>query len=298
MFASKVGANIAAAAASVVLVALTGGCAGLDHAIDARRAPMPLSHAGKLTLAGGPAAAPAGLVALCASGALRCDATALAELDGEATGAAGVRPRSSNADAASMFRALLVQRMGEPQTYDAPKLQRVEFNEDLWRTLVDVNDDVNWAIAPDTDGRIYGVEERWALPLRGANLRRARGDCEDYALEKRADLIDAGLPAESLSLVTAIAPGIGRHAVLLVRTSRGDFVLDNLHEAPMAIDALPYVWLSLQSGDGLLNWANVRLEAASAWASLEQAEEVLAGGKRRFEARLEGHGALKGRLEI
>jgi predicted transglutaminase-like cysteine proteinase len=55
----------------------------------------------------------------------------------------------------------------------------------------------------------------------------AAGDCEDFALTKRRALIAAGLPASALRMAVAkTASGEGQ-AVLLVKTDKGDFVLDN-----------------------------------------------------------------------
>lgn len=60
-----------------------------------------------------------------------------------------------------------------------------------------------------------------------ANARA--GDCEEYVLAKRADLIRRGWPAGALRIAVVRTPdGLG-HAVLVVATSFGDLVLDNRH---------------------------------------------------------------------
>jgi predicted transglutaminase-like cysteine proteinase len=53
------------------------------------------------------------------------------------------------------------------------------------------------------------------------------GDCEDIAIRKRRDLINAGFAAEKLSVL--VTPG---HATLLARTEAGDYVLDNNSDRP------------------------------------------------------------------
>jgi predicted transglutaminase-like cysteine proteinase len=53
-------------------------------------------------------------------------------------------------------------------------------------------------------------------------VAETEGDCEDIAIRKHRDLIDAGFPAERLSVL--VVPG---HAVLLARTPSGDYVLDS-----------------------------------------------------------------------
>ena len=72
-----------------------------------------------------------------------------------------------------------------------------------------------------TDMDHWGVVERWNYPDDGY------GDCEDYALEKRKLLMQAGLPREAL-LMTVVRDHNGNgHAVLTVKTDRGQYILDN-----------------------------------------------------------------------
>lgn len=73
------------------------------------------------------------------------------------------------------------------------------------------------------------------------------GDCEDIALAKRERLMQAGYK-DHVRLATALVPGVGSHAVLIVTTDRGEFVLDNLHSKPIRRQDLPYQWLLIQSG--------------------------------------------------
>src|SRR6516225_4937317 len=72
-----------------------------------------------------------------------------------------------------------------------------------------------------TDMEHWGVVERWNYPDDGY------GDCEDYALEKRKLLMKAGWPREAL-LMTVVRDHNGTgHAVLTVKSDRGEYVLDN-----------------------------------------------------------------------
>ena len=90
-----------------------------------------------------------------------------------------------------------------------------------WKDLVRINNKVNETIKPMTDLDHYGVVEKWTYPEDGY------GDCEDYVLLKRRMLIDAGWPREAL-LITVVRDGKGDgHAVLTVKTDRGEFILDN-----------------------------------------------------------------------
>ena len=90
-----------------------------------------------------------------------------------------------------------------------------------WADLVQVNGWVNKQIKPVTDLEHWGVVERWNYPDDG------HGDCEDYVLLKRRMLMQAGWPREAL-LITVVRDKKGEgHAVLTVKTDKGEYVLDN-----------------------------------------------------------------------
>jgi predicted transglutaminase-like cysteine proteinase len=91
----------------------------------------------------------------------------------------------------------------------------------LWKELVRINSIVNEEIRPLTDLDHYGMIEKWTYPDDGY------GDCEDYVLLKQRRLTDAGWPRQAL-LITVVREMNGDgHAVLTVRTDRGEFILDN-----------------------------------------------------------------------
>ena len=89
-----------------------------------------------------------------------------------------------------------------------------------WKQLVAINNDVNTRIQPATDLDVYGKVEYWTYPV-------DRGDCEDYVLLKRRILMDAGWPREALLITVVRDQRDDGHAVLTVRTDRGEFILDN-----------------------------------------------------------------------
>lgn len=100
---------------------------------------------------------------------------------------------------------------------------------------------VNKAVAPVTDMAHWGVVDRWDYPTDG------RGDCEDYALEKRRQLIAAGYPRQAL-LMTVVKDHAGDgHAVLTVKTDRGEFVLDNMTDAVLPSGDTGYRFVKRQS---------------------------------------------------
>jgi len=111
----------------------------------------------------------------------------------------------------------------------------------VWKDLVRVNKWVNDSIKPVTDMEHWGVVERWSYPDDG------KGDCEDYVLLKRRMLIKAGWPRESL-LITVVRDKKGEgHAVLTVKTDKGDFVLDNQEEQILLWSETGYRFVKRQS---------------------------------------------------
>lgn len=90
-----------------------------------------------------------------------------------------------------------------------------------WKDLVRINTTVNDEIRPLTDLDHYGQLEKWTYPDDGY------GDCEDYVLLKQRRLVEAGWPGQAL-LITVVREANGDgHAVLTVRTDKGEFILDN-----------------------------------------------------------------------
>jgi len=110
-----------------------------------------------------------------------------------------------------------------------------------WKDLVRVNKWVNETIKPMTDLEQWGVVEKWSYPDTG------RGDCEDYVLLKRRMLIQAGWPREAL-LITVVRERNGDgHAVLTVKTDKGEFILDNQNEDILLWSATNYRFVKRQS---------------------------------------------------
>ena len=110
-----------------------------------------------------------------------------------------------------------------------------------WRDLLRVNRWVNETVKPMTDMDHWGVIEKWSLPTDGY------GDCEDYVLLKRKLLIDAGWPREAL-LITVVRDRQGEgHAVLTVKTDKGEFILDNQNENVVAWTETGYRFVKRQS---------------------------------------------------
>ncbi|MBN9361722.1 MULTISPECIES: transglutaminase-like cysteine peptidase [unclassified Devosia] len=123
--------------------------------------------------------------------------------------------------------------------------------EARWAELVQINNLVNTAVTAITDEDYYKVAEYWAYPDDGY------GDCEDFALAKRKALIDAGWSPSTL-LVTVVRETKGTgHAVLMVRTDRGDLVLDNQDGRILLWNETPYQYLKRQSQADAGQWVDL-----------------------------------------
>jgi predicted transglutaminase-like cysteine proteinase len=83
------------------------------------------------------------------------------------------------------------------------------------------------------------------------------GDCKDFAMTKRQRLIESGWPSSALP-VAIVRTSLGeKHLVLVARTSRGDFVLDNLADAIAPWTSPSYSWEKILSPTDDLVWRTV-----------------------------------------
>jgi predicted transglutaminase-like cysteine proteinase len=122
--------------------------------------------------------------------------------------------------------------------------------EETWGELQSVNSSVNQSVTPVTDLQYYHRDELWTLP-------GSYGDCEDYVLLKRKLLVDAGWATSDL-LITVVFDEVGDgHAVLLARTSRGDFVLDNKTDRVRRWYETAYHFVKRQSVNDPNRWVSV-----------------------------------------
>ncbi|MBB2755452.1 UNVERIFIED_ORG: putative transglutaminase-like cysteine proteinase [Rhizobium aethiopicum] len=113
--------------------------------------------------------------------------------------------------------------------------------------LQKINRAVNGRIIPAED-RPSSHKDVWSLPVAG------RGDCEDYALQKMKDLIEAGFPSNRLALSVVIGPHDQNHVVLIARTDGGDLVLDNLTSAVRPWRMTGYTFLATQDFQSRTGW--------------------------------------------
>jgi predicted transglutaminase-like cysteine proteinase len=140
-----------------------------------------------------------------------------------------------------------------------PRQAPVTLTRKLWSAMVEVNNVVNTTVTPRTDMDIWGKEEVWSYPDRV-------GDCEDYVLEKRRELMQRGVPAGNLLITVVKQPNGDGHAVLTVHTSNGDYVLDNLEPRILAWQDTEYTFLKRQS-----------VRNSGAWVAIDDDRNVAVG---------------------
>lgn len=126
----------------------------------------------------------------------------------------------------------------------------VRINAESFAALEEMNVAINHRYEPMEDIDAYGVSDFWTLPGRVA-------DCEDYVLEKRRRLIAAGWPAEALLIGVVRGAESPYHAVLIVRTDVGEWVLDNMTDDVLEWRDTGYEWVIRQSMADPLVWVRI-----------------------------------------
>ncbi len=150
----------------------------------------------------------------------------------------------------------------QPECQTKPSAPRdVVLTSKAWDDMVKVNSWANDNIQPVTDLEHWGVVERWNYPDDG------KGDCEDYVLLKRRMLMQAGWPREAL-LITVVRDKHGDgHAVLTVKTNRGEFILDNQESEILAWNKTGYKFVKRQSQSDPNTWVSLGEPRAPATVS-------------------------------
>ncbi|UXN61652.1 transglutaminase-like cysteine peptidase [Phyllobacterium zundukense] len=117
----------------------------------------------------------------------------------------------------------------------------VQLTADKRRQLQLVNSTVNASIKQQSDMQTNGVEDLWTIPTKA-------GDCEDFAILKKRELLKRGWPAAALLLTVARLPFSNEgHVVLTVRTSSGDLILDNRTNSVRDWSSTSYRYYARQS---------------------------------------------------
>lgn len=119
-----------------------------------------------------------------------------------------------------------------------------------WSTVLRINADVNAAIHPQTDFELYGVKDHWTA---GVDL----GDCEEYIVTKKMRLIEAGFRADQLLYAVVRGFRDPYHAVLVLRTTDGDFILDNEVDRVLPWEETGYDFVIRQSASDPGSWVRI-----------------------------------------
>lgn len=133
---------------------------------------------------------------------------------------------------------------------DLDEPDTVQLTPQIWRTIVTVNQRVNGSIKAMTDADHWGVVDLWSFPDDG------RGDCEDFQLLKRRILAESGLPRRAMRMTVVIDELGEGHAVLIIRTNQGDYVLDNKTSSVLPWGATGYVYIKRESQDAF-GWVSL-----------------------------------------
>ncbi len=136
------------------------------------------------------------------------------------------------------------QKHSQECQIDRSQPARISLTPEVWATLIRINEHVNSVVLAVTDKDHWGVVDRWDYPDDGM------GDCEDIQLLKRKLLVEAGLPHRALRMTVVIDEQGQGHAVLMARTDRGDFILDNKSNIVLSWSKTNYTFVKRESANG------------------------------------------------
>jgi predicted transglutaminase-like cysteine proteinase len=149
------------------------------------------------------------------------------------------------------------------------KIDRIELDPKASDLLEDVNRSVNAAIAPLRKSYGSRLSESWTIAPKA-------GDCNDYAVTKRHQLLSRGFPAGALRLAVVLTPDDVGHLVLVISTTSGDLVLDNLTTRIRDWRTTDYKWLKIQSMNDAHLWYAIGTQTAVATSMPPSAQLRLA----------------------
>jgi len=130
--------------------------------------------------------------------------------------------------------------------------RNIVLTPERWNELNIINRAVNRSIfAEVTPGN--GATEEWVISP-------PTGNCKDYAVTKRHELLARGWPSRALLLSEVVIPSGEHHLILVIRVKDADLVLDNLndHIRLVAMTYDQYLWVRIQSAQNPKLWMRVR----------------------------------------
>ncbi len=111
----------------------------------------------------------------------------------------------------------------------------VTLTDHRYRQLITINQGVNATLQPVADRG----PDVWSVTSVG-------GDCEEYVLAKMNLLASLGWPRSAMR-ITVVRDAQGYHAILVVETDRGSFVLDNMRNEVLTAAQSGYQFVVAQS---------------------------------------------------
>jgi predicted transglutaminase-like cysteine proteinase len=140
--------------------------------------------------------------------------------------------------------------------------RHIALTEERWNELNEVNREVNRDIVPDPT--LGPATMQWRIsPL--------SGNCHDYAVTKRHELLALGWPSQALLLAEVVVPSGEHHLVLVVRTKEADLVLDNLNAniRTATMTRYQYQWIRVESPFNPRFWSTVTVPAPARMAMID-----------------------------
>lgn len=134
-------------------------------------------------------------------------------------------------------------RLPQECTVDLAEPGMIPLTRQTWNSIVQINEEVNTTILSVTDQDHWGVVDRWDYPDDGM------GDCEDIQLLKRKLLVNAGLPRRALRMTVVVDEQGAGHAVMMIRTDYGDFILDNRRNTVLSWQETGYRYVKQEGRD-------------------------------------------------
>jgi predicted transglutaminase-like cysteine proteinase len=134
----------------------------------------------------------------------------------------------------------------------------IDLTAERHQELVQINAEINRAIKPTRVNESVAAE-KWLIAPK-------TGDCNDYAVTKRHQLLARGWPARALLLAEVVTSWGEHHLVLVIRTRQGDLVADNLSADVRNWTQADYRWVRMQSSKNPTFWSTVKPLQAGAMA--------------------------------
>jgi predicted transglutaminase-like cysteine proteinase len=139
---------------------------------------------------------------------------------------------------------------------ESQTIPRIVLDRNVWAALNRVNRQVNEAMRSPVDPESFRQAAHWVLAVSETNDHV--GNCKDAAVEKRHQLIAAGIPSAALAIAVVRTLNDQAHAVLVFHAQTGDYVLDSAGPWISSWRDLDYRWISMETPDSPTRWSAVQ----------------------------------------